>query len=51
LLSRQTTASLTSLTLADGEFSTGSHSGNSMILYVRSGATTYAWANDVGSVL
>jgi hypothetical protein len=43
-LSRATTASLTSATLADGELSIGSVSITSAVLYFRSGVTTYQFA-------
>jgi len=51
LLSRATSASLTSATLADGEFAIGSVSVTSMVLNFRSGATTYTIIADAGSVL
>lgn len=45
-LSKQTTASYTSLTLADGELTIGTVSVSSCRLVFRSGATTYEfWAN------
>jgi len=50
-LSKQTTASLTSLTLADGEFTIGAVSVTSSVLYFRSGATTYEFIADAGTVL
>lgn len=40
-LSKSTTASLTSATLADGEFAVGAVSTTSCIIYIRSGVTTY----------
>lgn len=46
-----TTASPTSVFIADGHFSIVSHSANSMVIAIRSGATTYRWTNDAGGVL
>lgn len=46
-----TTASPTSTFIPDGFFSIVSHSANSMVLAIRSGATTYRWTNDAGGVL
>jgi hypothetical protein len=46
-----TTASPTSVFIADGFFSVVSHSANSMVLAIRSGATMYRWTNDAGGVL
>jgi hypothetical protein len=52
LLSKQTTASLTSVTLADGEWAVGAISVSSCILYFRSGATTYRFLAPIaGAVL
>lgn len=50
-LSRYTTASLDSTTLADGELCVGSVSATSCVLNFRSGATTYTIIADAGSVL
>ena len=41
IASNLTTASLTSLTLADGEIRLGGHSGNNVKIWFRSGVTTY----------
>lgn len=49
--SRQTSASLTSVTLADGEFAVGAVSATSAILYFRSGNTTYRWLANSAAVL
>lgn len=46
-----TTASPTSTFIPDGFLSIVSHSGNSMVIAIRSGATTYRWTNAAGSVL
>lgn len=46
-----TTASPTSSFIPDGYFSIVSHSANSMVIAIRSGATTYRWTNDAGGVL
>lgn len=46
-----TTASPTSTFIADGYLSVVSHSGNSMVIAIRSGATTYRWTNAAGGVL
>ena len=46
-----TTASPTSSFIPDGHFSVVSHSGNSIVLALRSGATTYRFTNDAGGVL
>jgi len=46
-----TTASPTSTFIPDGFLSIVSHSANSMVIAIRSGATTYRWTNDAGSVL
>ena len=52
LYSRQTTASLTSATLRDGEFAIGAISVSSCILYFRSGNTTYRFIAPIaGAVL
>lgn len=51
LRSRQTSASLTSLTLADGEFAVGAVSVSSAVLYFRSGVTTYRFIADAGAVI
>ncbi len=50
-LSKQTTASYTSLTLADGEFTVGAVSVTSAVLYFRSGVTTYRFIADAGAVI
>jgi len=50
-LSKQTTASYTSLTLSDGEFSVGSVSVGSATIYFRSGVTTYEFVADAATVL
>jgi hypothetical protein len=50
-LSRATTASLTSATLADGELSIGSVSVTSATIYFRSGATTYEFDAQAATVL
>lgn len=51
-ISKTTTASLTSLTLADGEMAIGAVSATSCILYVRSGNTTYRFLAPIaGAVL
>jgi hypothetical protein len=50
--SKGTTASLTSATLADGEFAIGAISVTSLMLYYRSGVTTYRIRADIaGAVL
>lgn len=46
-----TTASPTSTFIPDGFLSVVSHSGNSIVLAIRSGATTYRFTNAAGSVL
>lgn len=46
-----TTASPTSTFIGDGFLSIVSHSANSMVIAIRSGATTYRWTNDAGGVL
>ena len=46
-----TTASPVSTFIPDGHLSIVSHSGNSIVLAIRSGATTYRFTNDAGSVL
>jgi hypothetical protein len=46
-----TTASATSVFVADGELSLTSQSGTSIVLAYRSGATMYEFTNDAGSVL
>lgn len=46
-----TTASPTSTFIPDGFLSIVSHSGNSLVIAIRSGATTYRFTNDAGSVL
>ena len=51
LLSRLTTASITSAIINDGEFMVGFHSGNSCRLCFRSGATTYTVIATTGAVL
>jgi len=51
LFSDITTASPTSTFIPDGYLSIVSHSANSMVLAIRSGATTYTWLNDEGSVV
>lgn len=51
LFSGITTASPTSAFIPDGHLSVVSHSGNSMVLAIRSGATTYRWTNAAGGVL
>lgn len=50
-LSKQTTASYTSLTLADGELSIGSVSVTSATIYFRSGATTYEFDAQAATIL
>ena len=50
-LSGITTASPTSTFIPDGVLSIVSHSGNSIVIAIRSGATTYRFTNDAGSVL
>lgn len=50
-LSRQTTASLTSLTLADGELAVDNVSVSSCVLRFRSGNTTYTFRADAAAVL
>ena len=50
-LSKQTTASYTSLTLADGEMSIGSVSVASATIYFRSGNTTYEFDAQASTVL
>jgi hypothetical protein len=50
-LSGITTASPTSTFIPDGHLSIVSHSANSMVIAIRSGATTYRWTNAAGSVL
>jgi hypothetical protein len=49
-LSRATTASVTSATLADGEFAIDQVSATSAVLVFRSGGTTYEWIADTGAV-
>lgn len=51
LFSGITTASPTSTFIPDGALSIVSHSGNSMVIAIRSGATTYRFTNAAGSVL
>lgn len=51
LMSKQTTASYTSLTLADGEFTIGTVSVTSARLVFRSGVTTYEWWADRATLL
>lgn len=46
-----TTASPTSTFIPDGFLSIVSHSANSIVIAIRSGATTYRFTNDAGSVL
>lgn len=46
-----TTASPSSTFIPDGFLSIVSHSGNSIVIAIRSGATTYRFTNDAGSVL
>ena len=46
-----TTASPTSVFIGDGFLSIVSHSANSMVIAIRSGATTYRWTNAAGGVL
>lgn len=46
-----TTASPTSTFIPDGFLSVVSHSANSIVLALRSGATTYVFTNDAGGVL
>jgi hypothetical protein len=46
-----TTASPVSTFIPDGFLSIVSHSGNSLVIAIRSGATTYRWTNDAGGVL
>lgn len=46
-----TTASPTSTFIPDAFLSICSHSGNSMVIAIRSGATTYRFTNDAGGVL
>lgn len=46
-----TTASPTSVFIPNGFLSIVSHSGNSMVIAIRSGATTYRWTNASGGVL
>ena len=46
-----TTASPVSTFIPDGFLSIVSHSGNSIVIAIRSGATTYRFTNDAGSVL
>jgi hypothetical protein len=41
IMSNLTTASLTSVDLADGEFRFGAHSGNGVKIWFRSGVTVY----------
>lgn len=50
-LSKQTTASLTSATLADGEFAVGAVSATSCMIYFRSGVTTYRFLAASAAVL
>lgn len=50
-LSGITIASPTSTFIPDGFLSIVSHSGNSLVLAIRSGATIYRWTNDAGGVL
>ena len=50
-LSRATTASATSLILADGEFAVMFASATSARLCFRSGSTTYTWIATTGAVL
>ena len=51
LLSKQTTASFTSLTLVDGEFAVGALSVTSCVLYFRSGVTIYRFIADAAAVI
>lgn len=51
LLSRATTASATSLIIADGEFAIAFQSVSSCRLVYRSGNTTYTWIATTGAVL
>ena len=46
-----TTDSESSTFIADGHLSIVSHSANSMVIAIRSGATTYVWTNDAGAVV
>jgi hypothetical protein len=46
-----TTASPVSTFIPDGFLSIVSHSGNSIVIAIRSGATTYRFTNDAGGVL
>ena len=46
-----TTASPVSTFIPDGFLSIVSHSGNSLVIAIRSGATTYRFTNDAGGVL
>ena len=46
-----TTASPTSVFIPDGFLSIVSHSANSIVIAIRSGATTYRFTNDAGGVL
>lgn len=46
-----TTASPLSTFIPDGYLSICSHSGNSLVIAIRSGATTYRFTNATGSVL
>ncbi len=50
-LSKQTTASYDSTTLADGELSIGSVSVGSATIYFRSGVTTYEFIADAATLL
>ena len=50
-LSKQTTASLTSATLKDGEFAIGAVSATSCMIYFRSGVTTYRFLADAATLL
>ena len=46
-----TTVSPSSTFISDGHLSIVSHSGNSMVIAIRSGATTYRWTNASGGVV
>ena len=46
-----TTASPTSTFIPDGFLSIVSHSGNSIVIAIRSGATTYSFTNGSGAVV
>lgn len=49
--SRLTTASLTSLTLSDGEMAVVQSNATNLRIFMRSGDTTYVWPSLAGSVL